>query len=144
MEAASAAAEAATAAAAAAATSAGFVANGIGVGLRGRGTQAGDAGVKSSDGKDEARTIVLERCAALVKSYGARKQAIAVDSLLERMEQAGVRKNARFLNSVLVSMLCDAESRVVFLILGGGVVLCVSTSPYMRECFNVFIAVSVY
>lgn len=97
MEAASAAAEAATAAAAAAATSAGFVANGIGVGLRGRGAQA-------RDGKDEARTIVLERCAALVKSYGTRKQAIAVDILLERMEQAGVRKNARFLNSVLVSM----------------------------------------
>lgn len=80
-------AEAATAAAAAAATNAGFVAG---------------SGAAASDGKDEARLIVLERCGALVRSYGARKQAIAVDNLLESMEKAGVRMNARFLNSALV------------------------------------------
>lgn len=51
---------------------------------------------------DEARTIVLERCGALVRSYGAKKQAIAVDNLLASMVKAGVQMNARFLNNALV------------------------------------------
>lgn len=70
----------------------------------GAGVAAGGAGAeKEGQQGDEARTIVLERCGALVRSYGARKQAIAVDNLLESMEKAGVQINARFLNNALVS-----------------------------------------
>lgn len=91
-------AEAAASAAAAAATSAGFDVTGK------TKNGSGQAGVEDP-GADEARTIVLERCAALVRSYGLRKQAIAVDNLLESMEKAGVQMNARFLNSALVRSL---------------------------------------
>ena len=127
-EAATAAAEAATAAAAAAASSAGFVAGEV-RGARGARTVNGGA---RSDGKKEARTIVLERCAALVKSYGARRQAIAVDSLLERMEQAGVQMDARFLNCVLVSFVssrCDLKMYI----------LVASVAQYVRICTGVCI-----
>lgn len=46
---------------------------------------------------------MLERCGALARSYGAKKQAIAVDNLLSSMVKAGVRMNSRFLNNALVS-----------------------------------------
>lgn len=85
--------EVAASAAAAAATSAGFDVNGV----------EAAAAAPGDKGNEEARTIVLERCATLVRSYGLRKQSIAVDSLLERMEKSGVQMNARFLNSALVS-----------------------------------------
>lgn len=85
-------------------------------GGRGR-RQAGGAGGAVADGggvvggravgalraqDDEARTIVLERCGALVRSYGAKKQVVAVDNLLASMVKAGVQMNARFLNNALV------------------------------------------
>lgn len=89
----------AEAAASAAAAAASMAASNAGFDVNGNGKAAAAAGDK---GNDEARTIVLERCAALVRTYGLRKQAIAVDSLLEQMEQSGVQINARFLNYTLV------------------------------------------
>lgn len=68
-------------------------------GAPGRGVAAVSGGGAQDD---EARTIVLERCGALARSYGAKKQAIAVDNLLSSMVKAGVQMNARFLNNALV------------------------------------------
>lgn len=64
---------------------------------------------------DEARTIVLERCGALVRSYGAKKQSIAVDNLLASMVKAGVQMNARFLNNALVRSSFTVFPSSVFL-----------------------------
>lgn len=85
------------AAAAAAAKNAGFDVDGGAVAGGG-----GAVGALRAQQDDEARTIVLERCGALVRSYGAKKQAIAVDNLLASMVKAGVQMNARFLNNALV------------------------------------------
>eukprot|EP00904_Undaria_pinnatifida_P010501 jgi/Undpi1/6581/HiC_scaffold_20.g09060.m1 len=107
-------AEAATAAAAAAAENAGFLVAGGSSARADRG--GGGAAKASADGgqQEEARTIVLERCGALVRSYGLRRQAIAVDNLLEGMEKAGVQINARFLNSALISyLLCKEPEKAV-------------------------------
>ncbi len=96
------------AAAAAAAKNAGFDVDGgrsrqaSGATAAGRAVAGGPVGaLRQQD--DEARTIVLERCGALVRSYGAKKQAVAVDNLLASMVKAGVQMNARFLNNALVS-----------------------------------------
>eukprot|EP00903_Cladosiphon_okamuranus_P006597 g6444.t1 len=97
------------AAAAAAAKNAGFDVDG--------GAVAGGGvavGAMRAQQDDEARTIVLERCGALVRSYGAKKQAIAVDNLLASMEKAGVQMNARFLNNALMAYLsCSAPQKAV-------------------------------
>lgn len=75
------------------------------------GTSVGAAGVGGavSAQDDEARTIVLERCGALARSYGVKRQAIAVDNLLASMVKAGVQMNARFLNNALVRWI-DTET----------------------------------
>lgn len=67
---------------------------------------AGNGGGKpvEEDGQKEARTIVLERCGALVRSYGLKNQSFAVDNLLESMNKAGVQMDARFLNNTLVRL----------------------------------------
>ncbi|CAM9855815.1 unnamed protein product, partial [Ectocarpus sp. 12 AP-2014] len=107
------------AAAAAAAKNAGFDVDGGRRVNRGSaavavGTSAGAAGGRGAVGAlsaqdDEARTIVLERCGALARSYGAKRQAIAVDNLLASMVKAGVQMNARFLNNALMAYLSCGE-----------------------------------
>eukprot|EP00752_Nemacystus_decipiens_P004025 g3686.t1 len=92
--------------AAAAAKNAGFDVDGGAVAGGGGGT------LRAQD--EEARTIVLERCGALVRSYGAKRQAIAVDNLLASMVKAGVQMNARFLNNALMAYLsCSDPQKAV-------------------------------
>ncbi|CAN0409001.1 unnamed protein product, partial [Ectocarpus fasciculatus] len=84
------------------------VAVGTSAGAAAAGGGGGAVGALSAQ-DDEARTIVLERCGALARSYGAKRQAIAVDNLLASMVKAGVQMNARFLNNALMAYLSCGE-----------------------------------
>ncbi|CAM9576390.1 unnamed protein product, partial [Hapterophycus canaliculatus] len=78
-------------------------------GASGRGVAGVNGGGALGARDEEARTIVLERCGALARSYGAKKQGIAVDNLLSSMVKAGVQMNARFLNNALIAYLSCGE-----------------------------------
>ncbi|CAM9449725.1 unnamed protein product [Choristocarpus tenellus] len=66
-------------------------------------------GSQSGDAQSEARVIVLERCGALVRAYGARQEPWSVDKVLVKLIKARVTMDARFINSVMLAYIACRE-----------------------------------